>query len=333
MITPFLSIIIPVYNVENYIFRCLTSLYSQDIEEELYEVIIVNDGTPDNSMTIVDEFVGIHSNLVIVNKKNGGVSSARNAGIELSRGKFLLFVDPDDTIAQDSLSKIYKRLSENFAEIIILNSVEIDSHNANHISLYPFSEEFSGKQFSGVELFSFYNRGSICGVVFNRMFILKNEINFNEELRNGEDSLFFSYCLVYADLIYHMNIDYYLVHRRNDSASTIWDYMRIYEMANALNSIEEMFEKNSFTAQQAAILNYRAYQTISNMFFRFIKINKFSKYYDLKRVIKNSSLYPINSKHINRTKRKIRILNFSIDLFVLIFLVREKLAALLYFNR
>ena len=90
---PFFSIILPVYNVEDYICRCLESLFDQNLDKELYELIIVNDGTPDDSMKIVDKFKEGHSNIIIHNQENRGVSSARNIGMSLSSGEYLLFVD------------------------------------------------------------------------------------------------------------------------------------------------------------------------------------------------------------------------------------------------
>lgn len=79
------SIIIPVYNVEQYIEQCLSSIYAQDISEDIFEVIAVNDGTPDNSMSIVKTIASQHKNLVIINQENQGLSVARNTGLDHAR--------------------------------------------------------------------------------------------------------------------------------------------------------------------------------------------------------------------------------------------------------
>ena len=97
----YLSIIVPIYNVEQYIVSCFESLFRQSLDTALYEVIAVTDGTPDNSMILVEQYAEKYSNIRIVNKENGGVSSARNEGIKQAVGDFILFVDPDDTIAEN----------------------------------------------------------------------------------------------------------------------------------------------------------------------------------------------------------------------------------------
>lgn len=100
-----LSVIVPIYNVEKYIGQCLESLYRQDLEESEYEVICVDDCSPDHSMDIVRHFSLIHSNIKIVtNAQNRKLGGARNAGMEVATGKYVLFVDSDDFIAANSLN-------------------------------------------------------------------------------------------------------------------------------------------------------------------------------------------------------------------------------------
>lgn len=100
------SIIIPIYNVEQYIEQCFTSIYAQDISEDIFEVIAVNDGTPDNSMSIVKTIASQHKNLVIINQENQGLSVARNTGLDHAKGEYIWFVDSDDWLTKDSLSLV-----------------------------------------------------------------------------------------------------------------------------------------------------------------------------------------------------------------------------------
>ena len=100
-----LSIIIPFYNVEQYITQCLDSVYAQDIPEEEYEVICVDDCSPDNSIAIVEEYAKQHSNLIIVrNKYNRKLGGARNAGMEVATGQYVWYVDSDDYISENCLA-------------------------------------------------------------------------------------------------------------------------------------------------------------------------------------------------------------------------------------
>ena len=101
-----LSVIVPTYNMEDYLPRCLDSLLEQDIPESDYEIIIVNDESKDNSLEIAKAYQQKHANIVICDKKNGGAGAARNSGLNLAKGEFINFVDPDDYIARN----VYKTL-------------------------------------------------------------------------------------------------------------------------------------------------------------------------------------------------------------------------------
>lgn len=101
-----LSFIVPVYNVEKYISRCLDSLLNQNIPLEEYEIIVINDGSPDDSEKIIKEYQSKYSNIVLLNKENGGLSSARNYGIEHCSGEYIWMVDSDDTIQENCLSEL-----------------------------------------------------------------------------------------------------------------------------------------------------------------------------------------------------------------------------------
>ena len=101
-----LSIIVPVYNVEKYIYKCIDSLYHQGLSDDCFEIIIVNDGTLDTSMKIVSSFVDQHSNIKIINQENQGLSVARNNGLAQAEGDYILFVDSDDFIVDNSLGII-----------------------------------------------------------------------------------------------------------------------------------------------------------------------------------------------------------------------------------
>jgi len=219
MITPFFSIIVPVYNVQNYIERCLLSLVNQNLDDSKYEIIIVNDGTPDNSMSIVKKYFDIIDNIFIINKLNGGVSSARNRGIMAAKGKYLLFVDPDDEIALGSLQILYDELVKSKPQVLIVESTEYKIGYSKRHTLYPFSKHLTKSAFTGIELFRYYRRGPVWGVAFLRSFVEDFSLRFYENMTNLEDALFFSDTLVVAERIILRPIDYYIVHKREGSAS------------------------------------------------------------------------------------------------------------------
>ena len=112
------SVIVPVYNVEQYLARCLDTVLAQTYEN--LEVICVNDGSTDNSLNILEHYARFDSRIKIVNKENGGLGSARNAGIKEAEGKYILFLDSDDYIASFAVEHLVKNAEKNNADICLL---------------------------------------------------------------------------------------------------------------------------------------------------------------------------------------------------------------------
>ena len=104
-----ISVIVPVYNVENYLKKCIDSIINQTFQD--IEIICVNDGSTDNSRKILEEYKNKDSRIKIIDKENGGLSSARNAGIKTAEGEFLSFIDSDDWIDKTMLEKLYKNIT------------------------------------------------------------------------------------------------------------------------------------------------------------------------------------------------------------------------------
>ena len=140
---PLLSIITPVYNVEPYITECLESILAQNFQD--FEVLLVDDGSTDNSGKICDTYAAKDSRFKVIHKPNGGVSSARNAALEISRGKYLTMLDPDDSVAPDT----YENTSylEQHPEIDILQFPYVNCHeNGQTEKLSIKSQTIQGKE-------------------------------------------------------------------------------------------------------------------------------------------------------------------------------------------
>ena len=104
------SIIIPCYNVENYLQRSLNSIIANSYKEK--QVILINDGSTDNTLNILEKYVEEYSFFELIDKKNGGVASARNAGLEIARGEFIMFVDPDDEVMPNFISSAVNAIKD-----------------------------------------------------------------------------------------------------------------------------------------------------------------------------------------------------------------------------
>lgn len=122
-----LSIVVPVYNVETYLRKCVDSLFHQDIGKEEYEIILVDDGSTDTSGVICDEIARDIPNVVVIHKNNGGLSSARNAGIDVASGDFIQFVDSDDYLNRDVLGGLLEQISRQQLDILRFNYQNINA--------------------------------------------------------------------------------------------------------------------------------------------------------------------------------------------------------------
>ncbi|MGH4052347.1 MAG: glycosyltransferase [Clostridium sp.] len=141
MQNPLISIIVPVYNVQPYIRKCVDSILNQTYKN--IEIILVEDGSPDNCGDICDEYSLKDNRVKTIHKKNGGLSSARNAGIDVASGEYIGFVDSDDWIEKDMYESLYKTLSEHNADISVCGRYIVSGGRITTISDAEVSEEFS----------------------------------------------------------------------------------------------------------------------------------------------------------------------------------------------
>ena len=119
--SPKISIIVPVYKVEKYIHKCIDSILNQTFKD--FELILVDDGSPDNCGKICDEYAKKDSRVIVIHKENGGLSSARNSGLDIARGDYIGFVDSDDYIENDMYELLYNLCEENNCDISSCSSI------------------------------------------------------------------------------------------------------------------------------------------------------------------------------------------------------------------
>lgn len=168
------SVIVPVYNVEKYLERCLKSLVNQTFKD--YEVIVINDGSPDNSQKIIDEYVEKYPDLIrSIIKENGGQGSARNLGIEMANGKYVMFVDSDDYVETNMIELLYNQIKTKKYDIVICNNY-IEYENGLKIADLDESIYFNEKN---TYLFS---KPAVWNKIFLKDIIVKNDIKFREKL-------------------------------------------------------------------------------------------------------------------------------------------------------
>lgn len=123
-----LSIIVPIYKVAPYLCKCVDSLLAQDILTTEYEIILVDDGSPDECPQICDEYAEAHKNIRVVHRENGGLSAARNSGIEAAQSEYIMFVDSDDYIEPNSLSGLLNQIERDNLDVLRYNYQNVNEH-------------------------------------------------------------------------------------------------------------------------------------------------------------------------------------------------------------
>lgn len=218
-----LSIIIPFYNVEQYIAQCLDSVYKQDIPEEEYEVICVDDCSPDNTLQIVEEYAKNHKNLVIVrNQFNRKLGGARNAGMEVATGKYVWFIDSDDFIEENCVGKL----------LAIAETEDLDMLHFNYVE-YPDTSKPDRKPLdtdvlTGTEIFFdtnfiwYHDLVTAWRKLYKRQFLIDSNIQFAEHIM-FEDNDYAILAFANAQRVKHIAFDAYY-YRNNPKSITRVNY-------------------------------------------------------------------------------------------------------------
>ncbi len=214
------SIIIPVYNSEQHLDKCLASIIRQDMSS--YEVILVDDGSIDSSPLICDRFSSTDARFRTIHKKNGGVSSARNAGINLAQGEFVLFVDSDDALAEGALSHLTSCISSH-PDIVVggfnVYQEEILNDCISSSSSAFYSKDDLGNFFDDTMMaYGQLYRGP-WAKLFRLSLIRKHALRFNENLSYAEDKLFVYQYLACVSSAASVNLPVYEYYRRAGTLS------------------------------------------------------------------------------------------------------------------
>lgn len=285
-----LSIIIPFYNVEQYIAQCLDSVYHQDIPEEEYEVICVDDCSPDNSISIVEEYAKNHINMILVrNQYNRKLGGARNAGIDVATGQYIWFVDSDDFVEKNCFQKL----------LVIAESEDLDVLHFNY-SQFPESTISKKKSattpvMTGPDLF--FNPNFVWyddlitawGKLYKRVFLLNNNIHFAEHIM-FEDNDYAIEVWAKARKVKHTKINAYF-YRNNPESITRTKYTSVHitywlDLCHRLNVLQTKLNKEE--------RDKRFHRIISN-FIKYILENVMNVYKCLENNYKQESYYVISN--------------------------------------
>ncbi|MDM8203642.1 glycosyltransferase [Faecalicoccus acidiformans] len=243
---PLISVIVPVYNVEKYLSQCIYSILNQTYSN--LEIILVNDGSTDNSYEQCLNFKRQFNNIEVVNKANGGLSSARNVGINHARGKYISFVDSDDTIDSNMIQTLYDYITEYKAEIsacgykMIYSNKVIDIVDGNEVKVYSKSEA----------LFAMLKVNNLGMIVCNKLF--KRDLFKNVRFPEGQhfEDINTTYKLIdLANKVIYIPKCLYNYLQRNDSINgqnfkSAGFNNHIYDLYYSVQELEVYFENHFF---------------------------------------------------------------------------------------
>lgn len=256
---PQISVIVPVYKVEKYIHRCVDSILAQTFTD--FELILVDDGSPDNCGAICDEYAARDPRIHVIHKKNGGLSSARNAGLDIAQGEYIMFCDSDDYVAPDWCEWLLKTVCSFPNSFIVSNlwkvwgdiqqpyqPVSTHVHNTSYFTIYKY----------GLSAYA-------VNKIYSADVIKKHHLQFDEACYFAEDVEFNSmYCSFCSDCIYIAKPLYYYV----DTSDSIMNRYRenLFELHLPLFNVRLPLISESDLGEYCDIWLYQFLQLSNNVF-------------------------------------------------------------------
>ena len=268
-----LSIIIPVYKVEEYIRKCLSSIFTTNIPLNLFEVIVVNDGTPDGSMNIVAEFSEKYNNITVYSQENKGLSEARNAGVSLAKGKYLWFVDSDDWLPDGAIERIYKQTENYNIDVLAINFIYSSGKKSPFYNKGNVGQIYSGKQFlrmNTIEIPAQY-------YVLNTNFYQKNSFRFLKGVYH-EDVLFTPTMLFCANTVLYDHSINYIYNLRENSIMTSGSALRhSTDMVTVTLGLCRFMQSKAVSKFDKKVLSKYIFHSLSGLYFYWKKLDSTDK--------------------------------------------------------
>ncbi len=311
-----ISIIIPVYNVERYLRECLDSILNQSLAD--LEIILINDGSTDSSLNILEEYAEKDSRFIVVSQENQGAGTARNRGIELAKGEYLAFVDPDDYIETDAMEILYNYIKKNNAQVVQFRYREFNDYSKKYSKPAPFpkilkknnNEYYNMKDIKRGHLYRFGM--AVWNRIYSAEFIKDSHIVF-APARCNEDNLFSLSMLIKADKIYYLDKVLYTYRCRKSSITAgisdiNFEVFRVIELFKRFLIQNNLFDELEYEFKEYMLnLLVFSYQRIPN--------SSHEKF-------KNRCLEFISEKEFNKIKSKF----FNYKITERIFSIKNKRA-------
>lgn len=307
-----LSVIVPVYNVEKYLHKCVDSLLNQNLPSEEYEIILVDDGSPDRCGEICDVYSSRYSNINVVHRENGGLSAARNSGIEVARGQYVQFVDSDDFLEPNVLKTLVEKMEADRLDVLRFNYKNVNERyeeiepnkDPKHWVNYS-SEVCDGHTFLNERL------GPAC---YACQFIVRRELLTDYMFKEG---------VYFEDTEWTPRI---LINAQRVASTDMMVYNYLFREGSITQSVDEAKKRkvladklllvDSLKAQMQQVVDKRWFegmiaQTVISII-SYVAANYYDKRKEVMTTLVEKNIFPLSTYQANQTgKRKIAWANVS----------------------
>lgn len=295
---PLLSIIVPVYNVEAYLVECLDSILAQNFSD--YEIILVDDGSTDNSGIICDKYTAENPAFRCIHKPNGGLPSARKAGFQISRGQYVTFVDSDDWIAPAMYSTMCQAVYDTRADIVICDYTAVmPDQKVVCSSIFPSGfydkkrlekEVYPYMIYSG-SFFKYGTAPSLCNKLFRRDLLQRHLFHVPDDIVVGEDALASYSCMLEASSMYFINDAFYYYRSNANSVSRrAISVERLIENHKVFDTLQNVIDASAYPCMTSQLDYYFVYQSL--LTFEAVFRNMLLTPSDFNQVFVRECLYP-----------------------------------------
>ncbi|MCM3763514.1 glycosyltransferase [Neobacillus niacini] len=279
---PKISIIVPVFNVENFIDDCIKSILGQKFSD--FELILVNDGSTDHSGHVCDEYAKKDNRIIVIHKENGGQSSARNKGIEAAKGDYLGFVDSDDWIDHDMYNVLYTKAIETDSDIAACNFIQYDRKADSHLYSMNTSDQLFDRSAAMHELYlnerlsfspcnKIYKRQLLNGIWFKEGYILE-DMDFAYRIMNEAKRIFYT-----GQALYHYRYNEKSTMRKTFSKKRLDEYevrkdMYLFYLQNYPEIANEVYAEWFLTGLMLYINIEKYFQSEKNRYQYLIDVDR-----------------------------------------------------------
>lgn len=327
-----LSIIVPVYKVADYIERCIRSLEEQDIPKSDYEIIVTNDGSPDNSRQIVENLQKEFSNIVLINQENQGVSMARNNAIAIAKGKYILPIDPDDYVVTNTFNRVFNIIEKHQFDVLFLGYEFFDVDEKS-----IWKTDYSKQEkivHSGVDGY-FNSRGfnvkdpdRSVAILYKKSLLDEFGINYPKDVPFLEDGLFLGKVFAVAEKVGFDNEKFYQRTTRIGSATNsrlFYSEQALQGFIYAIQDIKNFGNQKKLDGDQAGLINHVVAKFAILSLSPSMNSFKFSDYFKVIAILKKANLNKLETDGLQFLyKKHIRVYNFSKLLFPFYFRLANK---------